>query len=85
MNTWALQDAKAKFSAVIDRACKAGPQRVTRRGEDVAVVVAATQFDALTHRRANQGLAQFFRSSPLVDLPPEAFERNADTGRECEL
>lgn len=85
MNTWALQDAKAKFSALVERACRAGPQRVTRRGEDVAVVVAAAQFDELTHRRANQGLAQFFRGSPLADLPPQAFARDADTGRECVL
>ncbi|MEA1970438.1 MAG: type II toxin-antitoxin system prevent-host-death family antitoxin, partial [Thermodesulfobacteriota bacterium] len=30
--TWKLQDAKAKFSKVVDDALKTGPQHITRRG-----------------------------------------------------
>ena len=34
MNTsWKLQDAKAKFSQVVENALKVGPQYVTRRGQ----------------------------------------------------
>jgi len=38
MTTWSVQDAKAKFSALLD-ACQAqGPQFLTRRGAEIAVV-----------------------------------------------
>ncbi len=40
-DSWSTQDAKAKFSALIDAALKDGPQTVTRRGEAAAVVVPA--------------------------------------------
>lgn len=40
---WKLQDAKAHFSEVVERAMTEGPQVVTRRGEETVVVV---QIDA---------------------------------------
>jgi prevent-host-death family protein len=46
--TWQLQDAKARFSEVIQRARLEGPQTVTLRGERAAVVVSAADFDRLT-------------------------------------
>lgn len=36
---WALQDAKSKFSSVVNQACKGEPQIVTRRGTPVAVLI----------------------------------------------
>lgn len=45
-NKWQLQDAKARFSEVVDRAQSEGPQVVTRRGEDAVVVVSARQWAA---------------------------------------
>lgn len=39
MTKWQLQDAKARFSELIDDAVERGPQIVTRRGVDTAVVV----------------------------------------------
>jgi len=46
MDKWSLQDAKARFSEVIDRALADGPQVVTRRGEDTVVIVAFKDFKA---------------------------------------
>jgi antitoxin Phd len=37
--TWQLQDAKARFSELIEASLKKGPQVVTRRGVETAVVV----------------------------------------------
>ena len=85
MHRWALQDAKARFSAVVDRACRVGPQLVTRRGTDVVVVMATRDFDELTGQRGGADLAAFLRESPLAELPPETLERVRDTGREVEL
>ena len=38
MTSWSLQDAKNRFSAVVNAALAGEPQRVTRRGEPVVVV-----------------------------------------------
>jgi len=39
MHSWQLQDAKARFSEFLDAALKKGPQVVTRRGVEQAVLV----------------------------------------------
>jgi prevent-host-death family protein len=39
MRAWPVQDAKAKFSELLDRCIDEGPQLVTRRGEEAAVLV----------------------------------------------
>ncbi len=44
---WRLEDAKARFSEVVRRARSEGPQRVTVRGRDAVVVIAADEFDRL--------------------------------------
>ena len=44
---WTLQDAKNKFSAVVDAAVKGIPQHVTRRGLPAVVIVSAEEFERL--------------------------------------
>ncbi len=44
---WTLQDAKNRFSAVVDAALKGAPQHVTRRGLPAVVVVSAEEFERL--------------------------------------
>ena len=39
--TWTLQDAKNRFSAVVDATPRSEPQKVTRRGEWESVVLSA--------------------------------------------
>lgn len=39
MSAWQVQDAKARFSELLDSALKKGPQVVTKRGVDAAVLV----------------------------------------------
>ncbi|MGA7217087.1 MAG: type II toxin-antitoxin system Phd/YefM family antitoxin [Candidatus Sulfotelmatobacter sp.] len=39
MNSWQLQDAKARFSEFLNAALTKGPQMVTRRGVEAAVLV----------------------------------------------
>ncbi|MFZ1501260.1 MAG: type II toxin-antitoxin system Phd/YefM family antitoxin [Giesbergeria sp.] len=48
MNTWPLQDAKSRFSELVDKVLSEGPQAVTRRGAEAVVVVAAADFRRLT-------------------------------------
>lgn len=39
MSSWQLQEAKARFSEFLDTALRKGPQVVTRRGVEAAVLV----------------------------------------------
>lgn len=39
MKNWPVQDAKARFSEFLDTCVREGPQVVTRRGEETAVLV----------------------------------------------
>lgn len=48
---WQLQDAKNRFSELVQRARREGPQIVTLRGERAAVVLSAEAFDELTAHR----------------------------------
>ena len=58
MKAWPVQDAKARFSELLDACLRDGPQLVTRRGVEAAVMVPADQW-----RRA-AGAAK----PPLKDL-----------------
>ncbi len=44
---WQLQEAKNRFSELVQRARKEGPQVVTLRGQRAAVVVSADTYDEL--------------------------------------
>ncbi len=39
MKSWPVQDAKARFSEMLESCLKEGPQVVTKRGADAAVLV----------------------------------------------
>jgi antitoxin Phd len=47
MNSWPVQDAEARFSELLDAALKEGPQMVTRRGAEVAVLVPIAEWKRL--------------------------------------
>lgn len=85
MASWALQDAKAHFSDVVEQARSKGPQTVTRRGQAAVMVVAVEQFRQLTRRKGQEALTTFFRQSPLAELDPDWLVRSRDAGREVPL
>jgi prevent-host-death family protein len=47
MQSWPVQDAKARFSEFLDRCLTEGPQMVTRRGTEAAVLVPADEWRRL--------------------------------------
>ncbi len=47
MSRWQLQDAKARFSEFLDTTLKKGPQIVTRRGVEEAVLVPIEEWNRL--------------------------------------
>jgi len=80
MKTWQLQEAKNRFSEVVQRALDEGPQTVTRHGRATVVVVSADEYRKLARGRSS--FKRFLRRAPLsgVDL-----ERDRDAGREVDL
>ncbi len=77
---WQLQEAKAKFSELVQKAIDDGPQTVTRRGRRVAVLLSSDEYDRLM--RSQIDFKEFLTLAPLegVDL-----ERPHDPGRSIEL
>lgn len=47
VTTWKLHDAKARFSELLDTTIKKGPQVVTRRGREAAVLVPIEEWNRL--------------------------------------
>ncbi len=47
MRAWPVQDAKARFSEMLETCLREGPQIVTKRGADAAVLVPATDWRRL--------------------------------------
>ena len=78
---WQLQEAKNKFSQVVDEALVKGPQVVTRRGEEVVVIISTEEYDRL--KKSQSSLTDFFRQSPLVGVEldlnrDQTFPRDVD-------
>ena len=55
--TWPVQDAKARFSELLETTIKKGPQVVTRRGVETAVLVPIDEWRRL-RRTAPIGLKE---------------------------
>lgn len=61
MASWQLQDAKARFSEFLDAALRKGPQVVTRRGVETAVMVPIEEWRRL-QLAARPGLKELLLS-----------------------
>ncbi|HLH24575.1 MAG TPA: type II toxin-antitoxin system prevent-host-death family antitoxin [Chloroflexota bacterium] len=78
---WQVQEAKQRFSQLVQRAIDEGPQVVTRHGRDVVVVVAADEFRRLTSNKPD--FKEFLLSGP--DLSALDLERVRDLPRDVDL
>ncbi len=81
-NIWQLQEAKSRFSEMIEQALVHGAQIVTRRGQKTVAVVPFDEYQRLT--KQTDSLAQFLLASPLSgsDL---SIERDKSTPRSIEI
>ncbi len=61
MNVWPVQDAKARFSELLDACVNEGPQMVTRRGAEAAVLVPISEWKRL-HSAARPSLKSLLLS-----------------------
>jgi prevent-host-death family protein len=63
---WQLQEAKNKLSEVVDEAIQHGPQIITKRGIEVAIVLSYSEYRKMI--TSQKKLSNFFRESPLVGV-----------------
>jgi len=77
---WQIQEAKARFSELVERTLKEGPQTVTRHGKPVAVLVPADEYQRL--RTGGKSFKAFLASAPLEGVE---ITRSLDTGRVVDL
>jgi len=82
MNLWQLQEAKSRFSELVERTLRSGAQFVTRRGKKVVVVLSYEEYRRLTNPERN--LAQFLLESPLAGSELHV-ERDQSLPREVNL
>ena len=78
---WQLQDAKQRFSALVERTLSEGPQVVTRHGREVVVVVSTEEYRRL--RGDEPDLKDFILRGP--DLGDLEIERPAAPSRHVVL
>lgn len=66
--TWAVAEAKAKFSELIETAREHGAQEITRNGKLVGVMVSPEDWQK-RHRgplQNQRSMSEFFKNSPLA-------------------
>ena len=76
---WTLQDAKNRFSAVVDAAMAGRPQEVTRRGRPAVVVLSAEEYHRLVAGAAER--RESF-AEHLLQFPGGDFDRMAARPRD---
>ena len=81
MATWPVQEAKTRFSEMIEQALTEGPQTITRHGASRAVVLSMKDYLALEALRPD--FKAHLLGGPKID--DFLIERSGDTGREVDL
>ncbi len=85
MNAWPVQDAKARFSEFLEACIAEGPQIVTKRGVEAAVLVPVDEWRRL-QSAARPSLKQLLladtpRFAPLVKTRGQARRRRVEPAR----
>ncbi|MDW7762029.1 MAG: type II toxin-antitoxin system Phd/YefM family antitoxin [Acidobacteriota bacterium] len=79
---WQLQEAKNKFSKLVEKARQEGPQFVTKHGKESIVVLSVEEYKKIIKPKSN--LFQFIQTSPLSKTSV-SIERDKSSGRDIEL
>lgn len=68
---WRLQDAKSKFSVLVENALRGVPQHVTRRGKQAVVVLSEQDFEALRRGAAGRAAKDLSFIEHLLAMPKD--------------
>ena len=65
-NTWQLQEAKSKFSQLVENAMQGSPKFVTKHGNNAVVVLSFEDYKKMI--KPEKDLLSFFQDSPFGDF-----------------
>jgi prevent-host-death family protein len=69
VRNWPVQDAKARFSELLDRCLEEGPQMVTKRGAEAAVLVPVKDWKRLQGAARPTLKELLLAPEPRADIP----------------
>jgi antitoxin Phd len=69
LRMWQLPEAESQFGEVVDEAISHGPQLITKRGAEAAILLSYTEYCKLVVKQ--QKLSAFFHESPLAEAAPD--------------
>jgi antitoxin Phd len=69
MRIWPVQDAKARFSEMLEASLKQGPQIVTKRGVETAVLVPVAEWRRLQNAARPSLKDLLLSEAPRADIP----------------
>ncbi|HTS35532.1 MAG TPA: type II toxin-antitoxin system Phd/YefM family antitoxin [Candidatus Solibacter sp.] len=75
MQSWQLQEAKARFSEFLDAAIEKGPQMVTRRGVEAAVLVPIEEWRRLQQNKKPDIKELLLAGPKFENLVPDRHRR----------
>ncbi|MES2272670.1 MAG: type II toxin-antitoxin system prevent-host-death family antitoxin [Chlamydiota bacterium] len=80
--TWQLQEAKARFSQLVNEVIEDGYHTITKNGHPVVVIISHEEF--VKFKTPKNTLGEFLSESPFSTFDLD-LERDKDLGREIDL
>ena len=80
---WQLQEAKNKLSQLVNEAVSSGPQIITKRGVEVAIVLSLDEYNKMVATRGK--LSDFFQESPLAGVDLQLTRDKSETRQDLDL
>ena len=80
--TWQLQEAKAKFSELVNEVMEDGYHTITKNGHPVVVIISHEDFEKFM--KPKNTLGEFLSESPFSEFNLD-IGRDKDLGREIDL
>lgn len=81
-NVWQIQEAKARFSQLVEDARTKGIQTITKQGEPVAVILSKKEYDKITKPKTS--LLDMFKAAPCQDIDLD-ISRSKELPRDVQL
>jgi prevent-host-death family protein len=82
MHNWQLQEAKARFSELVNRATSDGPQHITVHGKPAVVVLSEKEYNKLKSPKIS--FIEFINRSPIKGVKLD-IKRDKSSNRDIEL
>lgn len=63
---WQIQEAKSRFSELLEAVISRGPQIITKRGKDIVIILSIDEYKKFKNQTPT--MIEKIRSAPRVDL-----------------